>query len=156
MADEGGVGVGVHALVPGHSRRGRGQVRGAVSPTPRVGGGGECHGDLATEHRHYMGLGRVGSCHDGGDVLVRVRRPGGALVQASTVSVDDCGSQVEDVASGGDAAGVLIGVSLGVCRKRAVIDSVVVGNRGAVRSLVHIHVLTTRSLPVCLRSGTCI
>ena len=69
-------------------------------------------------------------------------------MQAGTVWVDGGGGQVEDVACGGDAAGVLIGASLGVCWKRAVIDSVVVGNRGAVRSLVHVHVLTTRSIPV--------
>ena len=65
-------------------------------------------------------------------------------MQASTVSVDDCGSQGEDVASGGDAAGVLIGASLGVCRKRAIIDSIVIRNRGAVRRLIHVHVLTMK------------
>ena len=32
VADQGGVGVGVHAFLPGHSRRGRGQVRGSISP----------------------------------------------------------------------------------------------------------------------------
>jgi len=57
-------------------------------------------------------------------------------------------SQVEDVTCGGDTAGVLIGASLGVCRKRAVIDGIVVGDRGAVGGFVDVHVLATRSIPV--------
>ena len=72
MADEGWVGVGVHALVPGHSRRGRGQVRGAVSPTPRVGRGGQGDGDVVSQQIDRVGLGRMGGRHECGDVLVRV------------------------------------------------------------------------------------
>ena len=89
VADEGWVGVGVHAFVPGHPRRGRGQVRGVVSPAPRVGRGRECHGDLAAEHRNYMGLSGARSRHERGNVLVCVGHPFGPLVQASTVGVDD-------------------------------------------------------------------
>ena len=32
VANQGGVGVGVHAFLPGHPRRGRGEVRGSISP----------------------------------------------------------------------------------------------------------------------------
>ena len=60
VADAGGVGVGVHALVPGHSRRGRGQVWGAVSPTPCVGRGGQGDGDVVSEQVDDVSLDRVG------------------------------------------------------------------------------------------------
>ena len=49
VADQGGVGVGVHAFLPGHSRRGRGQVRGPVSPAPRVGRGPQGDGDVVAQ-----------------------------------------------------------------------------------------------------------
>lgn len=114
VADEGGVGVGLHAFVPGHTRRGRGQVGGVVSPTPRVGRGPEGDGDVVAQQVDDVGLRGMGGRHERGDVLVRVRHVGGPLVQASAVWVDDGGCHVEDVARRGDPAWILIGSSLRV------------------------------------------
>ena len=106
VADKGGVGVGLHAFVPGRTRRGRGQVRGVVSPTPRVGRGREGDGDVVAQQVDDMGLRGVGGRHERGDVLVRVGHPIGALVQASAVSVDEGGCGQQNLASCGHSVGV--------------------------------------------------
>ena len=79
VADEGGVSVGLHAFVPGHTRRGRGQVRGPISPTPRVGRGPEGDGDVVAQQVDDVGLCGMCGCHERGDVLVRVGHPSGRL-----------------------------------------------------------------------------
>ena len=89
MADEGGVGVGVHAFLPGHSRRGCGEVRGPVSPAPRVGRGRQSDGDVVAQQRDSMGLRGMRGSDKRGNVLVRVRHPFGPLMQTRTVSVDE-------------------------------------------------------------------
>ena len=98
VADEGWVGVGLHAFVPWHTRRGRGQVRGVISPTPRVGRGREGDGDVVAQQVDDMGLSGVGGGHERGDVLVRVGHVGGALMQAGAIGVNGCGCVVEDLA----------------------------------------------------------
>ena len=100
MADEGGVGVGVHALLPGHPRRGRGQVRGSIPPTPRVGRGRQGDGDVVAQQRHSVGLRGMRGGNDRWDVLVRVRHPLGPLVKARAVSMDRRGCVVQDLACG--------------------------------------------------------
>ena len=75
--------------ISGHPRRGRGQIRGPIPPAPRVGRGRECHGDLAAEHRHYVGLRGACGCNECGNVLIRVGNPFGPLVETGTVGVDD-------------------------------------------------------------------
>ena len=98
MADEGGVGVGLHAFVPGHTGRGRGQVRSVVSPTPRVGRGPEGDGDVVAQQVDDMGLRGMRGRYERGDVLVRVGHPIGALVQAGAVGVDRRGRVVQNLA----------------------------------------------------------
>ena len=98
VTDQGGVGVGVHAFVPGHSRRGRGQIRGSVPPVPRVGRGRQSDGDVPTEQRDSVGLRGMRGCNECGNVLVRVGHPFGPLVQARAVSMDRRGRVVQDLA----------------------------------------------------------
>ena len=100
MADEGGVSVGLHAFMPGHTRRGRGQVWSVVSPTPRVGGGPEGDGDVVAQQVDDMGLRGVGGRHERGNVLVCVGHVGGPLMQARAVGVDRRGHVVQDLARG--------------------------------------------------------
>ena len=100
VADEGGVGVGVHAFLPGHPRRGRGQVRGPIPPTPRVRRGRQSDGDVVAQQRDSVGLRGMGSGNERGDVLVRVRHSLGPLVQASAVGVDGRGCVIQDLARG--------------------------------------------------------
>ena len=100
VADQGGVGVGVHAFLPGHSRRGRGQIRGSIPPAPRVGRGRQSDGDVPTEQRDSVGLRGMRGGNECGNVLIRVRHTFGPLVKASTVSVDRCGRVVQNLASG--------------------------------------------------------
>ena len=90
VADEGGIRVGVHAFLPGHPRRGRGEVRGSVSPAPRVGRGREGHRDVVAQQRDGVGLRGMGGGNERGNVLVRVRDPFGPLVKARAVGVDCC------------------------------------------------------------------
>ena len=88
VADEGWVGVGIHTFLPGHPRQGRGQVRGVVSPTPRVGRGRQSDGDVVAQQRDGVGLRGVSGCHERGNVLVRVGHPFGPLMQTGAVSMD--------------------------------------------------------------------
>ena len=89
VTDQGGVGVGVHAFLPGHPRRGRGQVRGSIPPTPRVGRGRQSDGDVVAQQRDGVGLRGMRGGNECGNVLVRVRHPLRPLVKARTVSVDE-------------------------------------------------------------------
>ena len=89
VADQRGVGVGVHAFVPGHTRRGRGHVRGPIPPAPRVGRGRQRDGDVVAQQRDGVGLRGMRGCDERGNVLVRVRHPFGPLVQACAVGVDE-------------------------------------------------------------------
>ena len=105
VADEGGVGVGVHAFVPGGTRRGCDEVWGVVSPVPLVVRGCQGDGDVVAQQVDGVGLCGVGGCHERGDVLVGVGHVGGALVQARAVGVDGCGGIVQDLARGGHVPG---------------------------------------------------
>ena len=114
VADEGGVGVGVHAFLPGHPRRGRGQVRGPVSPAPRVGRRRQSNGDVTAQQRDSVGLRGMRGSDERGDVLVRVRDPLGPLVQTCAICMDRRGCHVEYVAGRGDPARILIRTSIRV------------------------------------------
>ena len=98
VADEGGVGVGVHAFLPGHSRRGCGHIRGSVSPAPRVGRGRKGHRNVVAQQRDGVGLRGMGRSDERGNVLVRVRNTFGPLVKARAVGVDRRGRVVQDLA----------------------------------------------------------
>ena len=98
VADQGGVGVGIHALLPGHPRRGRGQVRGPIPPTPRVGRGRKGHRDIVAQQRDSVGLLGMRGSNERGNVLVRVRHTFGPLVKARTVSMDRRRCVVQDLA----------------------------------------------------------
>ena len=92
--------MGSMALLPGHPRRGRGQVRGSVSPAPRVGRGREGDRDVVAQQRDGVGLRGMRGSDKRGNVLVRVRDPLGPLVKARTVSMDRRGRVVQDLARG--------------------------------------------------------
>ena len=89
VANQGGISVGVHAFLPGHPRRGRGQIRGSISPAPCVGRSCQSDGDVVTQQRDGVGLRGVRGCDERGNVLVRVRHPFGPLVKAGAVGVDE-------------------------------------------------------------------
>ena len=88
VTDQGGVSVGVHALLPGHPRRGRGQIRGPITPAPRVGRSREGDGDVMPQQRDGVGLRGMRGCDERGNVLIRVRDAFGPLVQTRAVRVD--------------------------------------------------------------------
>ena len=90
----------VHAFLPGHPRRGRGQVRGPIPPAPRVGRGRESDGDVVAQQRDGVGLRGMGGGHDRWDVLVRVGHPFGPLVKARAIGVNRRGCVVQDLARG--------------------------------------------------------
>ena len=98
VTDQSGVGVGVHALLPGHPRRGCGQVRGSISPAPRVGRGREGDRDVVAQQSDAVGLRGVRGGNERGDVLVRVRHPFGPLVQARSVGMNRRGCVIQDLA----------------------------------------------------------
>ena len=100
VADEPGVLVGVHTFVPGHSRRGRGQIRGSVPPVPRVGRGRQSDGDVAAQQRDGVSLRGMRGGNESGNVLIRVRHAFGPLVQTRAVSMDRRGCVVQDLAGG--------------------------------------------------------
>lgn len=64
VADQPGVGVGVHALFECHSLVGGDGVRGAIAPVPFVIGGFQCDSDVVSEQVDDVSLGRVGDRHD--------------------------------------------------------------------------------------------
>ena len=101
VTNQRGVGVGVHALLPGHSRRGRGQVRGSVPPTPRVGRGREGDRDVVAQQRDSVGLRGMRGSNERGNVLIRVRHPLRPLMQTRAVWVDEVCCCQEEFARGG-------------------------------------------------------
>ena len=100
VADQGGVGVGVHAFLPGHSRRGRGEVRGSVPPVPRVGRGRQSDGDVVAQQRDGVGLRGMRGGNKRGNVLVRVRHSLRPLIQARAIGMDRRGRVVQDLPRG--------------------------------------------------------
>ena len=114
VANQGGVGVGVHALLPGHPRRGRGEVRRSVSPAPRVGRSREGHRDVMAQQRDSVSLRGMRGGNERGNVLVRVRHPLRPLMQARAVRVNGRCCHVEDVTRCGNTSRILIGATLRV------------------------------------------
>ena len=90
VANQSGIRVGVHTLLPRHPRRGRGQIRGSVSPAPRVGRGRQSDGDVPTEQRDSVGLRGMRGSDDRGNVLVRVRDPLRLFEETRAVGMDNC------------------------------------------------------------------
>ena len=98
VANQGGIRVGVHALLPGHPRRGRGQVRGPVTPAPRVRGGRQSDRNVMPQQRDRVGLRGMRSSDESRNVLVRVRDTFGPLVKARAVGMYRRGCVVQDLA----------------------------------------------------------
>ena len=109
VTDEGGVGVGVHALFVWHSLVGGDGVWGAVAPVPFVVGGFQCDGDVVSEQVDDVSLPRVGDRYERGHVLIRVRDAIGTLAQTSTVRVDGGGGGIQNFFCCGRTAGSFIG-----------------------------------------------
>ena len=99
VTDELGVGVGVHALMPGHSLVGGDGVWRPVSPVPFVAGRSQCDGDVVSEQVDDVSLCRIRDRDDRGNVLVRIRDVWRLLVDSSAIRVDGGSGMTQNLLS---------------------------------------------------------